>query len=74
MQKKVYLEIKSYREDGKLLENESGEEFTEEMAAKIVQEYWRDMPIDYCSWDLETVVFKYYDDIDPKTFRRDNND
>lgn len=49
--------IKSYRDDGKLVENETGEELTEEEAIKVVQEHWKDMPMDYYSWDLEKIVF-----------------
>lgn len=58
MTKKLFfIELKSYREDGKFVENETGEELTEEEAIKAVQECWRDMPMGYYSWDLEKVVF-----------------
>ena len=52
------IQLKSYREDGKYIENETNKELTEEEAIKVVQECWRDMPMDYYSWDLEKVVFK----------------
>ena len=57
----IFLQIKSTAADGKFYDNETGKEFTEEEAIEQVQEYWRDMAIDYCSWDLEKVYFKYYD-------------
>ena len=52
-----FIALKSNRDDGKFIENESGQELTEEEAIKIVQDCWRDMPIDYYSWDLEKVVY-----------------
>lgn len=55
--KRFFIVVKSYRDDSKLVENETGEELTEEEAIKVVQECWRDMPMDYYSWDLEKVVF-----------------
>ena len=55
--KRFFIVVKSYRDDSKLVENETGEELTEEEAIKVVQEFWRDMPMDYYSWDLEKVVF-----------------
>ena len=52
-----FIALKSNRDDGKFIENESGQELTEEEAIKIVQDCWRDMPIDYYSWDLEKIVY-----------------
>lgn len=40
MSDKIFLEIVSYREDGKLVENESDEELTMEEAVKVVQDGW----------------------------------
>lgn len=57
-EKYFFIAIKSYRSDGKLVENETDKEFTEEEAIKVVQECWRDMPMDYYSWDLEKIIFK----------------
>ena len=58
MSKVIFLKLKSYHEDGKFIENETGSELTEEEAIKVVQEGWRDMLIDYYSWDLEKVIGK----------------
>ena len=44
--------------DGKFVENETDKELTVEEAIKVVQECWRDMPMDYYSWDLEKIIFK----------------
>lgn len=52
----LFIMLKSYRDDGKFVDNETGEELTEEEAIKVVQECWRDMPMGYYSWDLEKVV------------------
>lgn len=57
-EKRFFIVVKSYRDDGKLVENETGEELTEEEAIEVVQECWRDMPMDYYSWDLEKIIFK----------------
>lgn len=54
----ILLKLKSYHEDGKFIENETDNELTEEEAIKVVQECWRDMLMDYYSWDLEKVIFK----------------
>ena len=54
----LFIMLKSYRDDGKFIENETGEELTIEEAIKVVQECWRDMPMDYYSWDLEKIIFK----------------
>ena len=56
--KQFFIVIKSYRDDGKLVENETNEELTEEEAIKVVQECWRDMPMGYYSWDLEKIIFE----------------
>jgi len=56
-QKRFFIVVKSYIDDGKFVENETGKELSEEEAIKVVQECWRDMPMDYYSWDLEKVVF-----------------
>lgn len=61
-EKYFFIGIKSNRSDGKLVENETDKEFTEEEAIKVVQECWRDMPMDYYSWDLEKVIFKGVED------------
>jgi hypothetical protein len=53
----LLIKLASYREDGKFVENETGKELSEEEAIKVVQEFWRDMPRDYYSWDLEKVTF-----------------
>ena len=58
IEKILFIALKSYRDDGKFVENETGEELSEEEAIKVVQECWRDMPMDYYSWDLEKVIFK----------------
>lgn len=55
--KRFFIVLKSYRDDDKLVENETDKELTEEEAIKVVQDCWRDMPMDYYSWDLEKVVF-----------------
>lgn len=55
----VFLALKSYRDDGKFVENETDNELTIDEAIKIVQETWGDMPTDYYSWDLEKVIFTY---------------
>lgn len=57
-EKILLISLKSNRDDGKFVENETGEELSEEEAIKVVQECWRDMPMDYYSWDLEKVIFK----------------
>ena len=54
----LFIALKSNRDDGKFVENETDKELSEEEAIKIVQECWRDMPMDYYSWDLEKVIFK----------------
>lgn len=54
----ILLQLKSYHEDGKFIENETDKELTEEEAIKVVQECWRDMAMDYYRWDLEKVIFK----------------
>ena len=53
----LLIKLASYREDGKFVENETDKELSEEEAIKVVQECWRDMPMDYYSWDLEKVIF-----------------
>lgn len=53
-----FIKLVSYRDDGKFVENETDDELTLEEAIKIVQDCWRDMPMDYYSWDLEKVIFK----------------
>ena len=53
----LLVKLASYREDGKFVENETDKELSEEEAIKVVQECWRDMPMDYYSWDLEKVTF-----------------
>lgn len=58
MKKVFFIKVTSYRDDGKFVENETGDELTEEEAVEIVQEYWEDMPSDYYSWNLEKVIFK----------------
>ena len=55
----VFLALKSYRDDGKFVENETDNELTIDEAIKIVQETWGDMPADYYSWNLEKVNFTY---------------
>lgn len=55
----IFIEIESYLEDGKFIENETGVEFSKEEAIEVVQEYWRDMATDYFSWDLKKVYFNY---------------
>ena len=55
----ILLKLKSYDGEGKFLENETGKELMEEEAIEVVQEFWRDMPMDYYSWDLEKVFFKW---------------
>ena len=57
-EKVLFIKLKSYRTDGKFVENETDKELTEEEAIKVVQECWRDMPMDYYSWDLEMCVFE----------------
>ena len=57
-EKRFFIVVKSYRDDGKLVENETGEELTEEEAIEVVQECWRDMLKAYYSWDLEEIIFK----------------
>lgn len=54
----LFIGLKSYRDDGKFVENETDKELTIEEAIKVVQECWRDMPMDYYSWDLEKIIFK----------------
>lgn len=54
----LFIMLKSNRDDGKFIENETGEELTIEEAIEVVQECWRDMPMDYYSWDLEKIIFK----------------
>ena len=54
----LFIMLKSNRDDGKFIENETGEELTIEEAIKVVQECWRDMLMDYYSWDLEKIIFK----------------
>lgn len=58
MSDKIFLEIVSYREDGKLVENETDKELSVDEAVKVVQECWDDMPAGYYSWKLEKVIFK----------------
>lgn len=57
-EKVLFIKLKSYRDDGKFVENETDKELTEEEAIKVVQECWRDMPMGYYSWDLEMCVFE----------------
>lgn len=57
-EKMLVIALKSNRDDGKFVENETGEELSEEEAIKVVQECWRDVPMDYYSWDLEEIIFK----------------
>ena len=52
------IRLVSYRDDGKFVENETDEELSLEQAIEVVQECWRDMPMDYYSWDLEKIIFK----------------
>ena len=54
----LFIGLKSYRDDGKFVENETDKELTVEEAIKVVQECWRDMPMDYYSWDLEKIICK----------------
>lgn len=58
MSERYFIELESYRDDGKLVENETDEELTIEEAIKVVLECWRDMPMDYYSWDLKPILFK----------------
>ena len=58
----LFIRLKSYRDDGKFVENETDKELTVEEAIKVVQECWRDMPMDYYSWDLEKIIFKGVED------------
>ena len=58
MSDKIFLEIVSYREDGKLVENESDEELTMEEAVKVVQDGWVFMLANYYSWTLKPIIFK----------------
>ena len=62
MKHKFFIELQSNHDDGKFIENETGKELTEEEAIQIVQEYWKDMPMDYYSWNLQKICFKYYGD------------
>ena len=57
-EKMLVIVLKSNRDDGKFIENETGKELSEEEAIKVVQECWRDMGMDYYSWDLEEIIFK----------------
>lgn len=56
MSETLFIRLKSYRDDGKFVENETDEELTIEEAIKVVQECWRDMPMAYYSWDLEKII------------------
>ena len=58
----VFLALKSYRDDGRFVENETDNELTIDEAIKVVQELWDDMPADYYSWKLEKVIFTYNGD------------
>ena len=62
MKQIMLIQLESYRDDGKFVENETDNELTEEEAIKVVQEFWRDMPMDYYSWDLKKVIFKGVDE------------
>ena len=62
MKQIMLIQLESYRDDGKFVENETDNELTEEEAIKVVQESWRDMPMDYYSWDLKKVIFKEVDE------------
>jgi hypothetical protein len=64
----ILLGLKSYREDGKFIENETGNELTEDEAIDVVLEAWRDMLIGYYSWDLEKIIFKCCDTDECKEF------
>lgn len=55
---RILLEPVSDRDDGKFIDYDSGEELTLDEVIEVIQDYWRDMPMDYCSWDLKKVVFK----------------
>lgn len=55
----ILLEIESWREDGKFVENETEHEFTLEEAADVVIDIWDDVPGDYYSWNLKKVIFKH---------------
>lgn len=52
----IVLEIESSREDGKLMETESGEEFSIEEAADVVIDVWEDVPGDYYTWHLRKAI------------------
>lgn len=58
----IFIQLKSNRDDGKFVDNETGEEFTLEEAIKVTQEFWDDMPRFYYSWGLEKIIFKDYND------------
>lgn len=57
-----FVKVKSYREDGKFIEHESGNELTEEEAVEAIIDLWNDIGTDYGSWEAEKIIFKYNDD------------
>ena len=64
MAKKILIELKSYREDGKFVEVEPDEEMSLEEAVDCVIEYWADMGSTYYSWDCEKIIFEEDGDMD----------
>jgi len=59
MKQIILIQLESYRDDGRLVDNENEEnEYTLEEAIDCVIQYWRDMPMTYHSWDLKKVIFK----------------
>lgn len=53
-----FIQVKSNREDGKFVYNETGDGLSEEEVINDIIEYWEDMQAGICSWDLEKVCFK----------------
>ena len=61
MTEQIFIELKSYSDDGKFIENETGEELTEKEAVKVVIDGWADMLQGYYSWELKAILFRSND-------------
>lgn len=61
---KILIELKSYRDDGKFVENESDKELSLEEAIQCVIDYWGDMGSTYYSWDCKKIILEEEGDSD----------
>lgn len=63
MSQTILIQLKSYRDDGKFVEVETGEEMSLEEAVDCVIEYWGDMGATYYSWECEKIIFENNGDL-----------